>query len=590
SDFVKVNTLNLEEKINEALEKGGRSAQVDRVFVMAFNQERNTMTYRYEWCNEGIDPEIGSLYNVPLEQYPWLMGRIQANETIQIKDIQKLPPDVRFEMFELVSFDVSSIIIIPIRSKDTYLGFLGIHTSNIKDVQLILFEVVSNILSDAFTKIEAEKEINEMAYFDHLTKLPNRILFKDRVEQAIFLAQRTNKMIGIMFLDLDSFKNVNDTMGHEGGDELIKTISQLLLQNVRRSDTVSRFGGDEFLIMINNLSRIEDIIKVSDSIMKLFNKNFKINHQEFFVTASAGIAIYPIDGEDTESLIKNADIAMYSAKAKGKNQYVLCTSDMKQEIQQKMQITNQLYRALERNELTVFYQPQVSLPSGEIVGMEALLRWNNPELGMVPPVTFIPLAEQTGLINSIGEWVLLTACSQNKRWQDMGLPHIRIAVNVSVNQFRNPSMVDQVKNVLFQTGLKPEHLELEITESVAINESNYIIEVLNNLKSLGISISIDDFGTEYSSLSRLKILPIDRLKMDMQFVRGIESGGKDQAITKVIINLAKNLGIKVIAEGVETEIQKEFLSQKMCDEVQGYYYYKPMPAEQMENVLRMLKK
>lgn len=590
SDFVLANETTLEGSINTALDKCGRFTGMDRVFVMLFDTERKTMTYRYEWCADGICPEIGSFYNVPFEQYPWLTDRICSGETLRIMDIQALPPQGHFEMLELFSFGVSAMVIVPIRSKDKYFGFLAAVSSAksreiAKDV-LMLFEVVANIFSGAFTKVAGQRTVNEMAFYDHLTKLPNKSLFKDRVTQAIYLAQRTGKMIGILFLDLDSFKNVNDTLGHEGGDELIKKIAQVLSQNVRRSDTVSRFGGDEFMIMINNLSSAEDIIRTADGFMKLFNKNFRISQQEFFVTASAGIAIYPVDGVDTETLIKNADIAMYSAKARGKNRYVLCTEAMKQKVRQKARITNHLYRALDRGELMVYYQPQVSLPDGGIVGTEALLRWNHPEMGMVPPAIFIPLAEQTGLINSIGEWVLKTACLQNQKWQQMGLPRIRMAVNVSVNQFRNPHMMEQVKNILEETGLKPECLELEITESVAINESSYIIDVLNNLKSLGISISMDDFGTDYSSLSRLKLLPIDRLKMDMQFVRGIESGSKDQAIAKVIISLAKNLGLKVIAEGVETEIQKEFLAEKMCDEAQGFYFYKPAPAEEVEAILR----
>jgi diguanylate cyclase (GGDEF)-like protein len=590
SDFVQVNETMLEGAINTVLEKCGLFTGLDRLYVMMFDQQNRTMTYRYEWCNEGVVPEIGSFYDVPFEKFPWLMESIWSNETLQISNIETLSPEAHFEMLELVSFDVCKMAIVPIRSKDKYFGFLAASTmacdKEIQEDHMTLLKVVSNILSGAFTRVEGERTVNEMAFYDHLTKLPNRSLFKDRVEQAVYLAQRTAKLVGIIFLDLDSFKNVNDTMGHEGGDELIKNIAKVLFENVRKSDTVSRFGGDEFLIMVNNLSKPEDIVKVADDIMSLFSRNFKINQQDFFVTASAGIALYPMDGEETETLVKNADIAMYTAKAKGKNQYVLCTEDMKQKVQEKMKITNFLFRALERNELMVYYQPQVSLPSAKVVGLEALLRWKHPEMGMIPPITFIPLAEQTGLINAIGEWVLKTACLQNKKWQQMGLPKVRVAVNVSVNQFRDPDMVEKVKSILEETGLAPEYLELEITESVAINESGYIINVLNNLKKLGISISIDDFGTEYSSLSRLKLLPIDRLKMDMQFVRSIEGGQKDQAIVKVIINLAKNLGIKVIAEGVETEAQKEFLEGRLCDEVQGYYYYRPVPADEIQAILQ----
>ena len=452
--------------------------------------------------------------------------------------------------------------------------------------QISLLRILANIYADALVKVHAEKEINHMAYYDQLTMLPNRQLFKDRADQAIQLSKRTEKLIGIIFLDLDSFKAINDTMGHGGGDELLIKVAQDLSNSVRKADTVSRFGSDEFLIMLTNMSSTQDIVRIADNMIGMFKKPIPLKGHDFFVTASAGIAVYPTDGEDTETLIKHADIAMYNAKQKGKNQYVLCTSDMKDEVLVRMKLTNSLYRALERDELLLYYQPQIDILSNKITGVEALLRWKHSEMGMIQPALFIPLAEQTGLINPIGEWVIQTACRQNKIWQDMGLPHIRMAVNVSVNQFRNPNLVDQVRQILRDADLRPEYLELEITENVAINEMNNILSILNGFKELGVSISIDDFGTEYSSLSRLKMLPIDRIKMDMQFVRGIEGNDKDRAITKVIINLAKNLGIKVIAEGVETKGQLEFLNQRMCDEVQGYYFYTPMPAQEVENILR----
>jgi EAL domain-containing protein (putative c-di-GMP-specific phosphodiesterase class I) len=323
-----------------------------------------------------------------------------------------------------------------------------------------------------------------------------------------------------------------------------------------------------------------------DGMMEMFNKPFSLKGQKFYITASAGVTLYPIDGEDPEKLIKNADIAMYRAKQKGKNQYHLCSAEMKEEVQKKMKLTGLLYHALEKDELLLYYQPQVSLRTKTIIGLEALLRWKHPKLGMIYPKSFISIAEQTGLINPIGKWVIETACRQNKMWQDMGLPRIRMAVNASVYQFRDAGFVEHVADVLEKTGLAPEDFELEITETEIIREADYIISILNKLKKLGIVISIDDFGTEYSSLSRLKMLPIDRIKMDMQFVHGIEKSDKDKAITKVIISLAQNLGVKIVAEGVETEQQLKFLSQKMCDEVQGFYCYEPMPAEEIEVVLR----
>ncbi|NMB42071.1 MAG: EAL domain-containing protein [Firmicutes bacterium] len=430
------------------------------------------------------------------------------------------------------------------------------------------------------------KEIKYMAYYDYLTGLPNRFLFLDRLNQAIYLAERTEKFIGVIFLDLDNFKMINDTIGHGGGDIILKEVAQGLVQHLRKTDTVARFGGDEFLIMLNNISNSENISTITANVMELFDEPFHLNGQEFFITCSAGIAVYPFDGEDAETLLKNADIAMYKAKSQNINQFILCTTDLKDEMEKNLRLTNNLYRAKERNELLIYYQPQIRISTGQITGLEALLRWKHPEMGLILPGVFVPLAERNGLINSIGAWVLETAGRQNKIWQDMGLPPLRVAVNLSAIQFNNPRIVDTVDNVLRKTGLDPKYLELEITESIAIKETGSTVDILNKLKNLGVSISIDDFGTAYSSLSRLKMLPIDRIKIDMQFIQGIESSEKDRAITKIIINLAKSLKLGVLAEGVETAPQLEFLNRKMCDEVQGFYYYKPMPAEKIENLLR----
>ena len=284
-------------------------------------------------------------------------------------------------------------------------------------------------------------------------------------------------------------------------------------------------------------------------------------------------------------MIKNADLAMYAAKNKGRNQYTLCSPGMKEEMLKRMKLINGLYRALERNELVLYYQPQISVITKEIIGIEALIRWNHPEFGMIPPKTFIPLAEQTGLIKPIGQWVLRTACRQNKEWRDKGLPPLRIAVNLSVEQFRDPELIDTVARVLEETGLEPRYLELEITESATSYDPDYIIPVLHELKKLGVSIAIDDFGTEYSSLSRLKELPVDRIKIDMRFVQSITESDKDEAIARTVVQLAKNLRLNVTAEGVETETQFQFFGSQMCDEVQGFYFFKPMPAAEVETIL-----
>ena len=481
-------------------------------------------------------------------------------------------------------------IFIPVLKRETPVAFF--HIENPADGpdwtrdQLGTLPVISRIVSDALEKLSSEMHIKFMAYYDALTHLPNRQLFHDRAEQAIHLARRNDKLLAILFLDLDFFKSINDTMGHEGGDMLIQAISQKLSAVLRKTDTIARFGGDEFLILLSDLQDLEDVILVADKIMDVFKKPTLLKGQEVFTTASAGISVFPADGEDAQALIKHADIAMYMAKDKGKNQYAFCSGSMKELVQYRVNLTNHLYRALERGEMTVYYQPQIDLKTEKITGIEALLRWFHPDYGLIPPMEFISIAEQTGLINSIGAWVLETACRQTAAWKRMGLGNLRVAANLSVVQLRNPGLVRQVEHIIAATGIDPQQVELEITESTTAREPDYIIRVLGDLKRLGVSISIDDFGIEYSSLNRLKTLPVDRLKMDIQFVHGIDKSAKDQAIAMVIIGLAQNLNLKLVAEGVENNTQLDFLRSKMCDEVQGYYFFKPMPAEDIEKVLR----
>jgi len=436
------------------------------------------------------------------------------------------------------------------------------------------------------TRIKTEERIRFLAYHDHLTELPNRLLFSDRLEQAVLQAQRTENTLAVMYLDLDDFKRVNDTMGHAQGDNLLIQTADRLSSFLRKSDTVARVGGDEFILLFQNIKDFETIEKIAEKILKSFIKPFPLNDQLFHVTASMGIAVYPNDGKDVETLIKNADISMYKAKEKRRNSYVLCTPLLKNKVKRTLALTNGLYRALERKELLLYYQPQISYNSQKIVGLEALLRWQHPKLGMVSPSEFIPIAEYTGLIINIGEWVLNTASKQNKAWQNAGLPAVRVSVNVSTVQFHNPNFVNQIQTALQKSKLDSTWLELEITENTVIREPAHVIEMLHAIKDLGVTISIDDFGTEYSSMSYLKQMPVDRIKIAMPFVQGIDINEKDEAITKGILVLARSLGLNIIAEGVETERQLSFLTKRMCDEIQGFYYYKPMPVNEIEVLLR----
>lgn len=588
-DFISVSQLNFDGNINAVLKKTGLFFKVDRTYIFLLKGQDSTMNYACEWCKEGVASERETVQQVPLETFPWGMEQLKGNKLIYIKDVDKLPDEAAPEKEQLIRRGVKSAVIIPIVENGEILGVMGFDSvlshKSWPDEYIQMLKILSNLLANGLLKIRSEEKIEHLAYYDYLTGLPNRLLFSDRLVRSLRLAGRDERLTGIIFLDLDSFKMVNDTMGHSAGDTVLQEVARGLTRRLGKRDTVARFGGDEFLIMVNNLEDYESIIGVADTVMEMFEIPFSINGQAFFITGSAGIAVYPFDGEDAETLIKNADIAMYMAKNSGKNQYALCTADMNEKVKKDVGLSNSLYQAEERNELVVYYQPQIRLQTGGIVGLEALLRWNHPELGMILPRVFIPLAEANGTISSIGQWVLKTAIRQNKKWQDMGFPHLRMAINISPVQFNNPDFAENLDQLLKEEGLNPKYLELEITESVATKESGHILNTLNKLKQLGVTISIDDFGREYSSLNRLKTLPVDRIKIDMQFVHGIEGSEKDQAITKVIINLAKNLGLEVLAEGVETMPQLEFLNKKMCDEVQGYYYFKPMTAEEIEEIL-----
>jgi len=425
-----------------------------------------------------------------------------------------------------------------------------------------------------------------MAYYDALTGLPNKEMLTYSLNCAIEATKRNAGLIGVIYIDLDNFKSVNDTMGHSAGDTVLKQMASRLSSCLRGEDTVSRFGGDEFLMMVGNIKNPDDLKIITDRIMAVFKHPFSVQDIEYFITASVGVAVYPYDGEDSETLIKNADIATYSAKSNGKNMCVYCTTDMKNDIMQKLRLTNSMYRALDRNEFFLNYQPQIKAETKEIIGFEALLRWRNNEFGMIRPDVFIPIAEQTGLIRSIGLWVFKTACEQFKIFESIFSKELCMSINLSLEQLKDNNIADKIHRIISEVGVDPNKLEIEITESTVFNEDPSVLQRLKDIKSLGLSISIDDFGKGYSSMSRLKTFPIDSLKIDMDFVHGISSKSqKDQALIYSIIQLAKSLNIAVVAEGVETEEQFIYLKENGCDMIQGYYFYKPMAASDIESLL-----
>lgn len=583
--FTLADEEHIDESVGNLLEELSAYFKAELVFIHAFEESFHNLIGEQVYCADGS--------RLSRAHKQKCLSRWDIYRQENLSKASASPYEQYYEQYLIVEqierMKASSYMFIPIFSKENPVAFIYIETTRVRQAwtneQVVTRPVVSRLVSDALDKLNAEMRIKFMAYYDGLTKLPNRQLFYERAEQALELAKRNNTASAVLFLDVDSFKSINDTLGHEGGDLLIQTIAQKLSDSLRANDTIARFGGDEFLILINEFADREHLSALADQVMSNFKEPIMLHEQEIFITASIGIAMYPRDGENTETLIKHADIAMYTAKEKGKNQYAFCSTDMKDLVQYRASLSNKLYRALERNEFQVYYQPQIDLQTEKIIGLEALMRWNLPGKGMVSPLEFIPLAEQTGLINPIGNWILETACAQVVEWKQMGLGDLRIAVNLSVVQLRNPGFVKQVERILAQTGIQPSLVELEITESTTTKEADYIIQVLNELKSLGVTISIDDFGTEYSSLNRLKMLPIDKIKMDIQFVRGIDESPKEQAITLIIMNLAKSLDLKLIAEGVESSSQLNFLKSRMCDEVQGFYYYKPMPAAEIATIL-----
>lgn len=590
SHVIQVNNENMKDKMNEVLALLCEYVQADRAHIYFRESEdiAENSAY-YSWCNEDSKLERNILQDISIVRFPWLKKQINEKGAVLIANVNKLPNEAEKEKIFLLNQKVQSMMIVPLISQEEKIGFLRIdYVANRKtfdDAFTKILITIGNILGEAHIKTCSEKKMEQMAYYDQLTNIPNRQMFSKCINQVIENSNQNGELFGIIFLDLDSFKIVNDTLGHHYGDKILIMIADRLAKCIRKTDTVCRFGGDEFLIMLNDVTCKADIETVAAKIIKQLEKPLYIEEQEFNITASVGISIFPIDGVDNDTLIKNADIAMYKAKSSGRNQFVFCSPEMKQEIEQSLILTNNLYHAQERSELDIVYQPQIDIITGQIIAVEALARWYHPELGMVSPGIFIPIAEHTSLINSIGEWILRKACEQNKYWQDKGLKPVRMAVNVSVNQLLNSNFSNKVMSILEETGLEPKYLELEITENIAIQESEYIISVLTRLKKSGISIAIDDFGIEYSSLNRIKLLPIDRLKIDMHFIKGILTCDKDKVIVDVIIKLAKDLELKVIAEGVETKEQLEYLIEKKCDEVQGYYFYKPLPKSEFEAVL-----
>lgn len=430
-------------------------------------------------------------------------------------------------------------------------------------------------------------ELNHLAYHDGLTDLPNRILFEDRLTQALILAEHNHQTLGVLFLSLDGLKNVHETLGRATGDRLLQSVAERLRISAHQGETVARFEGDEFALLLTQTGGTEGehVVEVIFQINESLKLPFVVGGHELFITASIGITLYPDDGADAPTLLKNADAALYRAREQGGDNYQFYTADMNAKAMKRLTLESSLRRALERDEFEVHYQPVLDTHTRKIVGMEALLRWRHPELGLVQPAEFIPLAEATGMIVPIGEWVLRAACAQSKSWQEAGFAPLALAVNLSARQFQQQNLSEVVVLILQETGLNPRDLVLELTESSIMKNAESAVRTLGALKAMGVKIAIDDFGTGYSSLCYLKRLPIDTLKIDQSFVRDVPTDTDDAALVMAIITLAHNLRLKVVAEGVESEEQLSFLHLLRCDEWQGYLFSKPLPVEAFEGLL-----
>jgi diguanylate cyclase (GGDEF)-like protein/PAS domain S-box-containing protein len=458
---------------------------------------------------------------------------------------------------------------------------------NIRAVRNVRGDVVvyEGTIEDITDRKLAQEQVHFLAYYDVLTELPNRALLRARLDKALAEARRRTDKVALLFLDLDRFKVINDSLGHSFGDLLLQQVAARLKNATREQDTVARVGGDEFVIVLTCANNADDIALTADRVLKSVTEEFLIQGHLLKITCSLGISVFPEHGADSESLIKNADAAMYCAKENGCDNFRFFADDINARVVERLTLENGLRLALDREEFFLVYQPQVSILNGEVTGLEALLRWQHPELGLVSPDKFIKITENTGLITGIGEWVLRTACHQARKWQDEGLLTVPMAVNVSAVQFRQDGFPALIRSVLLQTGLQPQFLELELTESLLLSNADVMFAVLQELKAMGLKLAIDDFGTGYSSLSYLKQFPVSKLKIDRSFIRDIAVNPDDAAITGAIISMAQDLNLKVIAEGVENEAQLSFLRAHQCGEFQGYYFSQPLTVEQLAHKL-----
>ncbi|MGP1381972.1 MAG: EAL domain-containing protein [Thainema sp.] len=571
----------------------GEAAQADRVYIYENHPHSQTgemaMSMRFEWTHADIVPSINQPHwqNQPYREFGldrWYQN-FQKGQPVRGLTCE-FPAS---EQQILLRDQIQSILMVPIFIDQVLWGYIGFDACQearewTASEESILVAIAAS-LGGAIKRQQTEAQMRHQAFHDSLTGLPNRTLFNEHLPLEIAHARRSGEMLGVMFLDLDRFKNINDTLGHAVGDELLRQATQRLQQSLREADLIARWGGDEFTLVLPHLSSPDDAAKIARRIRDSLATAFHVGEHELYITSSMGLAIYPQDGEDLNTLLQNADTALYRAKDEGRNNYQFYRATLNSQASRLLQLENHLHHALPLNELELYYQPQVNIQTGQVIKMEALLRWHHSHWGSISPGTFIPLAEESGLIVPIGEWAIKTACAQNRAWQLAGIPPLKVAVNLSARQFQQPSLLERITQILQTVELAPEFLELEITETAAMQNLEHTSNVLEQIRAMGISISMDDFGTGYSSLSYLKRFPLHTIKIDQSFIRDLIHRPADKAIVSAIITLSRGLGLSVVAEGVETQAHMECLRSLKCKEMQGYWFSRPLTAEQATQFL-----
>ncbi len=588
-NFISITSANSVQKFQSLLTLCNQKFDYDRSYICKLNDQQSFVLAYYEEREKinrkltgGDNTLLCDLVNLPL-----LKDQLLNNEVAVIDDVnyhKKLNPSLEKAA---KSRDVIYISAFPILLDSVVVGALVFERDEVlrKDVHFNYKRVFATLVSDAFKKMFYEEQLFKNTHYDEITGLYSRRYFTETVNE-LFRKSTLSEQHAVLFIDIDNFKSINDTFGHSVGDEVLRRVANILIQNKRFNDIVSRFGGDEYLIACPSIRDKFEVITYVKRLLDLFETPINVGRYEFKLGLSIGIALYPADGSDSETLFKNADLAMYESKKLGKHRFFFCNEVAKERAVENAIYINKLHEAFEKNQFKLVYQPQMDIASGKIVGAEALLRWYSPEFGLVAPNKFISLLEQTGLINEVGAWIIERVAQQQMRFVEMGLPKLRFAVNISVVQLQNELVLKALKKIIDDYNIDPNYIELEITESVAISEMAYIVDILMQIKSMGYQIAIDDFGLEFSSLNRLQAMPVDRLKIDKSFIDGVGSDAKRERIVGVIINLAKSLELSSIAEGVETADQKRFLVENGCDEIQGYYYAKPMPIDALETFVR----